>query len=293
MKKNLLFTMSVVLLMAGMVTTACSSDDDDVITTKTPDSSDTSATNETTRQLPKQTDFIKTVTETGYLHYKEGSWFICVPLICPPGEIMIDASGTLYCLYDLPEEYQKEGLWVKATMDAYTYRHFNEDVMLVCYGGFTYYDAVIKQIEPYSRDDGKIIPVSGDNSNFDALYDFFNKELPLTSWGENNSAFLLDNSETCYFINSYDDLKAIYTGKEQMPSIDFESYTLIIGQKLSNNVYQNLDKQSFYERDGKTYLDLYFSGDIVLPMFVYYNYWGLYPKMSKRDINVNIIEIAF
>ena len=30
MKKNLLFTMSVVLLMAGMVTTACSSDDDDV-----------------------------------------------------------------------------------------------------------------------------------------------------------------------------------------------------------------------------------------------------------------------
>ena len=61
-----------------------------------------------------------------------------------------------------------------------------------------------------------------------------------------------------------------------MPSIDFKSYTLIIGQKLSNNVYQNLDKH-----------------DIVLPMFVYYNYWGLYPKMSKRDINVNIIEIAF
>ena len=107
---------------------------------------------------------------------------------------------------------------------------------------------------------------------------------------ETKVAFLLDNSETCYFINSYDDLKAIYTGKEQMPSIDFKSYTLIIGQKLSNNVYQNLDKQSFYERDGVTYLDLYFSGDIVLPMLVYFNYWGLYPKMSKRDINVNIIE---
>ena len=78
-----------------------------------------------------------------------------------------------------------------------------------------------------------------------------------------------------------------------MPSIDFKSYTLIIGQKLSNNVYQNLDKQSFYERDGVTYLDLYFSGDIVLPMLAYFNYWDLYPKMSKRDINVNIIEIAF
>ena len=185
MKKNLLFAMSAVLLMAGMVTTACSSDDDD--DPKTPED---------------------------------------------PTETVI------------------------------------------------------------SRNDGKIIPVPGDKSNFDDLYDFFNKELPLTSWGENNSAFLLDNSETCYFINSYDDLKAIYTGKEQMPSIDFKSYTLIIGQKLSNNVYQNLDKQSFYERDGVTYLDLYFSGDIVLPMLVYFNYWGLYPKMSKRDINVNIIEIA-
>lgn len=137
--------------------------------------------------------------------------------------------------------------------------------------------------------DGKIIPVPGDNNNFDDLYDFFNKELPLTSWSGYNSTFLLDNSETCYFINCYDDLKAIYTGKEQMPSIDFESYTLIVGQKLSSNVYQNLDKQAFYERDGITYLDLFFSSDIVLPTLVYFNYWGLYPKMSKRDINVNII----
>ena len=137
--------------------------------------------------------------------------------------------------------------------------------------------------------EGTIITIPGDESKYDALYDFFNKELPLTSWGENNSAFLLDNSETCYFINSYDDLKAIYTGKEQMPSIDFKSYTLIIGQTLSSNVYQNLDKQSFYERDGVTYLDLYFSGDIVLPMFVYFNYWGLYPKFSNKGITVNII----
>ena len=74
-----------------------------------------------------------------------------------------------------------------------------------------------------------------------------------------------------------------------MPSIDFESYTLIVGQKLSSNVYQNLDKQAFYERDGITYLDLFFSSDIVLPTLVYFNYWGLYPKMSKRDINVNMI----
>lgn len=142
---------------------------------------------------------------------------------------------------------------------------------------------------PTEINDGKIIPVPGDNSNFDYLYDFFNKELPLTSWSGYNSPFLLDNSETCYFINSYDELQSFYTGKEKLPTIDFDSYTLIIGQKPSSNVYQNLDKQAFYERDGRTFLDLFFSGDIVLPTLVYFNYWGLYPKMSKRDINVNII----
>lgn len=138
--------------------------------------------------------------------------------------------------------------------------------------------------------EGTIITIPGDESNYDALYDFFNKELPLMSVSKHSETFLLDHlSDNCYIINSDDELRSIYTGKEQLPAIDFESYTLIIGQKLSNNVYQNLDKQSFYERDGVTYLDLYFSGDIVLPMLAYFNYWGLYPKFSNKGITVNII----
>ena len=55
-------------------------------------------------------------------------------------------------------------------------------------------------------------------------------------------------------------------------------------------MYDSLDKQFFYEKDGKYNLDLFFSSEIVYPMVVYYNYWGLYPKLSKKEININIIS---
>ena len=139
--------------------------------------------------------------------------------------------------------------------------------------------------------DGTIITIPGDESNYDGLYDFFNKELPFISVSDHDTAFLLGNSsDSCYFINSYEELRSIYTGKEKLPIIDFDSYTLIVGQKCSNNMYDSLDKQFFYEKDGKYNLDLFFSSEIVYPMVVYYNYWGLYPKLSKKEISINIIS---
>lgn len=145
-------------------------------------------------------------------------------------------------------------------------------------------------IEKTKNIDGMVITIPGDKSNYDALYDFFNKELPLMSVSRQSNTFLFDNlSDICYYINSYDDLRSVYTGKEQLPVIDFESYTLIVGQKCSNNMYDSLDKQSFYEKDGNYILDLFFTSEIIHPMIVYYNYWGLYPKLGKKEINVNII----
>lgn len=138
--------------------------------------------------------------------------------------------------------------------------------------------------------DGSIITVAGDMSNYDALYDFFNKELPIMSVSRQSDTFRFDNlSDTCYLVNSYDELQSIYVGKKQLPAIDFDSYTLIVGQKCSNNMYDTLDKQSFYEKDGNYFLDLFFTSEIVHPMVVYYNYWGLYPKVSKKEIYINII----
>ena len=126
---------AMLLMMAGTVMTACSIDDNAVINPKT-------------SQLPKQEDFIKTVTEIGYIRYDpyDNTWIIDVPTPVPPGEVLID-GGTFYYLYDLPEEYQKKGLKVKATLDVYIFHHFDEKEVIIKYAGWEYYDAVLKQIE--------------------------------------------------------------------------------------------------------------------------------------------------
>jgi hypothetical protein len=142
MKKKLIIMMSAMLLMmAGTVMMACSNDDD-VTSPEVPE------TGQGTRQLPKQADFVKTVTEIGYItcDTDDDTWIIDVPLPVEPGEVLID-GGTFYYLYDLPKEYQKKGLKVKATLDAYIYRHFGEKEEITTYIGWDYYDAVLKQIE--------------------------------------------------------------------------------------------------------------------------------------------------
>lgn len=140
MKKNLFFMMgAVLLLMAGTVMVACSSDDDEV-------TSRVSGTEHATRQLPKQADFIKSVTDTGYLKCDkvDNTWYINASY---NGEEIRYDGGSMYYLYDLPEEYRKEGLKVKTTLDCYTFRHFDEKVEIVMYAGYDYYDAVLKGIE--------------------------------------------------------------------------------------------------------------------------------------------------
>ena len=133
MKKTVFILMSVLLSLGTFC--ACGNDDNAVINPKT-------------SQLPKQADFIKTVTEIGYMtcDAEDGTWIIDVPTPVPPGEVLID-GGTFYYLYDLPEEYQKKGLKVKATVDAYTFRHFDEKVEITTYAGYEYYDAVLRDIE--------------------------------------------------------------------------------------------------------------------------------------------------
>lgn len=139
MKKNLcvIFGMLISFGMFG----SCDNDDNAIIPV-VPESG------QETRQMPKQADFIKTVTEIGYITCDpdDNTWIIDVPTPVPPGEVLID-GGTFYYLYDLPEEYQKKGLKVKATLDVYIFHHFDEKEVIIKYAGWEYYDAVLKQIE--------------------------------------------------------------------------------------------------------------------------------------------------
>lgn len=144
---------------------------------------------------------------------------------------------------------------------------------------------------------GAIITVPGDDKDYEYLYEFFEKALPSTSDSWTAPWFRLDynnvssenHSDTCYVVNSYEELRSIYVGQEQPPDIDFESYTLLVGQIFSPCIYIKLNKQEFYEMDNKYVLDMYYADDMVMFAEVNNYYWGLYPKLSHNNINANII----
>lgn len=144
---------------------------------------------------------------------------------------------------------------------------------------------------------GAIVTVPGDDKDYEYLYEFFEKALPSTSMSWTAPWFRLDynnvsyenHSDTCYVVNNYEDFQAIYVGQEQLPDIDFDSYTLLVGQKFSSSIYIKLNKQEFYEDDNKYVLDMYYADDFVSFAEINIFYWGLYPKLSHNNLEINII----
>ena len=149
MKGNLLFTMGAMLLMAGTVTTACSSDDDVITPTEQTAELDAATKGDGT-QLPDAADFIKTVSDTGYVHsyFDEGFWYVKASLPEEPGVIYYD-GGICYFMYNLPEDFKIDGKKVKFTGDAYECKDIdkNGDGLCSSLAGYEYYDVVIKEIE--------------------------------------------------------------------------------------------------------------------------------------------------
>ena len=115
----------------------------------------------------------------------------------------------------------------------------------------------------------------------------------------NTRRFLQDRfaieENTCYRIDSKKEFSELYLGSDELPEIDFDKYTLILGAK----VYTDADtddekfKQILSESDDSYILNLYSkhlegkwsSCGITLQIF----YFGLYPKLKEKKISVNLI----
>lgn len=140
--------------------------------------------------------------------------------------------------------------------------------------------------------EGAICRTKADSKSHEDIYRFFDKELPTTSMSYTKNCFLFEEaSDVCYKVNSYDELRSIYTGSEALPDIDFETYTLLVGMKESEQfAADSLNRQMFYEKDGAYYLDIFFSSDLYFQTFVKVYYWGLYPKLGDGKIFVNLIN---
>ena len=95
-----------------------------------------------------------------------------------------------------------------------------------------------------------------------------------------------------YVINSQQELADIYVGKKKLPEIDFDKYTLIIGQQIMPYCGFYVAKKKLSLGDNSLILNLYAKNDREsLPCAMQNLYfWGLYPKQSQKTITVNAIK---
>ena len=123
---------------------------------------------------------------------------------------------------------------------------------------------------------------------------FFEKHLPTPSLSTSECFFVGDENDGCIMINSMDELiKNMVCSSIVPPEIDFNLYTLIVGQHQMPNSYYYIVEQNIVE-SGRSRLILNLRvklpDDGHWPAFSKLYYWGIYPKLENKTINVNLIK---
>lgn len=142
---------------------------------------------------------------------------------------------------------------------------------------------------PEIPEDVGILPIS-ESDMPEEVADFFNKYLPEVSGYHSEYFFIEDRENRCLMINSIDELKMIMYSSVELPAINFDDYTLVIGQYFVGGTGYVNKHNIVIAEDG---IDLNLSIEkpdgsyaVICPAF----YWGLYPKLSRGFINVNLIK---
>ena len=120
------------------------------------------------------------------------------------------------------------------------------------------------------------------------VYAFFENNLPTTS--KSVCFFISEEGDFSYVINSKKELQAAYSCKEELPEIDFDRYSLVIGQKRMPNSYYAVSNQKIIVQTKTLELNIVAEtlSEGVWPSFSMMYYWGVYPKLPNLKLNVNI-----
>ena len=126
---------------------------------------------------------------------------------------------------------------------------------------------------------------------------FFSKSLPSYSTSGNESIFNFSKIEygdsECFVVNSDEDFKSIVDPKIQLPSIDFNQNTLIVGQHCMPNSGFVLYSQSINDITDTLQLVLTYKsldGGSADQVATYY-FWGLYNKLPEKKVVLRIKRI--
>lgn len=162
----------------------------------------------------------------------------------------------------------------------------------------------------YVNEDGELVPIpipedgevvkaielpnrrlwTEESHKVNLLCSFFNEGLPIGA--RSNSFFVGSDKDECYVINSLNELKSIYCGNEEIPELlNFNKYTLVIGQKVMPKVFYPVLSQELEFFEKKCVLKLHVPALTAentsdLPLY----YWALYPKLKTEDISVKFVR---
>lgn len=140
-----------------------------------------------------------------------------------------------------------------------------------------------------SDDDNNL---NGKEYEDDKVSEFFKAELP--EYNRSESFFNNSNENICFVINSKKELQDVYFGNRELPEIDFQKYTLIIGQEILSSSYHPILRQELVSDDGKLILYIYTKGNpegMYYSMIQYLNYWGVYPKFESKEVTIKVIDV--
>ena len=133
------------------------------------------------------------------------------------------------------------------------------------------------------------------------IVDFFNSELferhsDKDKHCRTNSFFddhyhVSERGVAC-IINSRQELADVYRGEKELPAIDFDKYTLIIGYSLMPCLDFYVAKKELVSDENGLQLTVYArnDGELLIPDSEQLYFWGLYPKQSQRMITLKVIE---
>ena len=149
-------------------------------------------------------------------------------------------------------------------------------------------------IQPISLTEGDIVDFFNSelfemHSGYDP-YKWRNAFFPLDDFMDEHGNFTLD--KCVHVINSRQELVDVYLGEKELPAIDFDKYTLIIGGRIMPCLGFYVFKKELVLGEDGLQLTIYARNDCeVLSLSLQYLYfWGLYPKQSQTTIIVNDLK---
>ena len=123
---------------------------------------------------------------------------------------------------------------------------------------------------------------------------FFNEELGAVYYSDksvNKSFFTNEESDLlidkCLVINNRQEFEDAYMGTKDLPIIDFDSYTLIIGRTWGRDSSYKLRDVSLKDTGTGYQLEinvLHEKADVVLYTLYDIQFWRLYPKLASKPV---------